>query len=109
MRKSQRRRFLVTVTVVASGWIPTSHAIAQPGQPDATFGAGGKMTTSFSDLTRGEAIAAQPDGKLVVAGRTAGASGPATGDFAVARYSSNGSPDDSFGVGGGDHGLLWVR
>jgi uncharacterized delta-60 repeat protein len=69
------------------------------GTIDSTFGNGGFVTTDFSGGTDDIAYAMtmQGDGKLVVAGRT--------GDypqfnFAVARYSSDGQLDQTFGVGG---------
>ena len=69
------------------------------GTLDVSFGAGGKVTTDFfgkSDAVN--AIAIQPDGKIVAAG---GATSDATGsDFALARYNSDGSLDAGFGSGG---------
>jgi uncharacterized delta-60 repeat protein len=76
------------------------------GTLDAGFGAGGvdgdgRVTTNFGTLpnTAGTedsaaAIALQSDGKIVVAGTTVPDSDP--GDFAVARYNSDGSLDTSF-------------
>ncbi|MFJ8012859.1 calcium-binding protein [Streptomyces sp. NPDC096339] len=57
------------------------------GTPDSTFGTGGRLTTDL----RGDAqaVAVQPDGKIVVAGHS-------DDDFAVARYNANGSPDTTF-------------
>ena len=69
------------------------------GTLDSTFGNGGFMATDFSGATDDIAYAMtmQRDGKLVVAGRTG--SYPEF-DFALARYSSDGQPDQSFGTGG---------
>jgi uncharacterized delta-60 repeat protein len=69
------------------------------GTVDSTFGNGGFMTTDFSGATDDIAYAmtAQSDGKLVVAGRTGEYP---QNDFAVARYSSNGQLDQTFGMGG---------
>jgi uncharacterized delta-60 repeat protein len=50
------------------------------GSPDATFGAAGKATVDFGVATFGNAVALQPDGKIVVVGQRTG-----TDDFAVAR------------------------
>jgi uncharacterized delta-60 repeat protein len=65
---------------------------------DPTFGAGGKVTTSFS---RGEAqaygVKVQPDGKIVVAGY---AGSGTDGAFALARYMPDGSLDSSFSSDG---------
>jgi len=62
------------------------------GSLDISFGDGGLVTTGF---TWGEAhgVVIQPDGKIVVAGRT-------LGKFALARYRPDGSLDASFGSGG---------
>ena len=69
------------------------------GTLDSTFGNGGFMATDFSGSTDDIAYAMtmQRDGKLVVAGRTG--SYP-NFDFALARYSSDGQPDETFGAGG---------
>ena len=57
------------------------------------------MTTDFSGATDDIAYAmtTQPDGKLVVAGRTGEYP---QNDFALARYSSDGQLDQTFGAGG---------
>ncbi|HEY2601102.1 MAG TPA: hypothetical protein VGI67_06065 [Thermoleophilaceae bacterium] len=67
------------------------------GLPDTSFGTGGKTTVDFSDNDQGEAMALQPDGKILVVG--------SVGDFpnrdtAVARLQPNGLLDSSFGKGG---------
>ncbi|MBI3456793.1 MAG: hypothetical protein HY002_13540 [Candidatus Rokubacteria bacterium] len=64
------------------------------GTLDLGFGSGGKVTTDFGpgDVA-GQGLALQPDGKIVVAGRTGAA-------FALARYQPNGTLDASFGTGG---------
>src|SRR5947199_260120 len=68
------------------------------GSLDATFGAGGKVTTSIgSDEDDAYALALQPDGKLVAAGVTL--SGVRC-DFVVVCYDANGSLDATFGTGG---------
>ena len=67
------------------------------GQQDATFGAGGVVTTDFGASEGATALALQPDGKLVVAGES-GISQPQ--NTILARYHPNGSLDESFGVGG---------
>ena len=69
------------------------------GTLDSTFGNGGIVTTDFSGGTDDIAYAmtVQPDGKLVVAGRTGEYP---ENDFALARYSNNGQLDQNFGAGG---------
>jgi uncharacterized delta-60 repeat protein len=50
------------------------------GSPDTTFGAAGKVTVDFEVATFGNAVALQPNGRIVVAGQRTGGD-----DFAVAR------------------------
>jgi len=70
------------------------------GTVDATFGAGGKVTTDFAGgADTAYAVAVQPDGKIVVAG-TAAVTGSGQ-DFAVARYLDSGALDPAFGGGAG--------
>jgi uncharacterized delta-60 repeat protein len=65
---------------------------------DPSFGVGGKATTDFGAADSAATVAVQHDGKLVVAGSTA--SGFGTSDFAVARYTTDGQLDPTFGTGG---------
>lgn len=68
------------------------------GSLDASFGAGGAVLTDFASSTDGgRAVLVQPDGKIVVAGF---ANRGGNIDFALARYSSAGVPDASFGEAG---------
>jgi uncharacterized delta-60 repeat protein len=68
------------------------------GTPDSSFGAGGKVTTDFGGGDDyAEALALQPDGKLVVAGHLF-VNG--TADFALARYNADGTLDTAFGTQG---------
>jgi uncharacterized delta-60 repeat protein len=65
------------------------------GTLDAGFGTGGKVITDFAGSDDGaEAVALQPDGKIVAAGFARSV------DFGLARYNSNGTLDASFGTGG---------
>src|SRR5438874_2685597 len=70
---------------------------AAPGSLDATFGTGGKVTTSFSGSADMNALVVQPDGKLVAAGVVFNG---VRWDFALARYNTDGSLDTTFGTGG---------
>jgi uncharacterized delta-60 repeat protein len=77
------------------------------GSLDQSFGRGGSATSNFHAPAQGNAVAIQPDGRIVVVG----GSGPtyAETDLALARFTPNGSPDPGFGEGGqltesfGDH------
>lgn len=68
---------------------------------DTGFGKGGKVGTAFDNGGRSDeaqAVAVQPDGKILVAGSSdQGATGY---DFALARYLPDGSLDAGFGRGG---------
>ncbi|NCT84773.1 MAG: hypothetical protein GXC94_16625 [Comamonadaceae bacterium] len=69
------------------------------GTLDASFGHGGRVTTSFGNGDdKAYALLLQPDGKIVLAG---GSNQGLTGnDFALARYLPDGSLDAGFGNGG---------
>jgi uncharacterized delta-60 repeat protein len=69
------------------------------GMLDSPFGSGGIVTTSLStgdDMIN--ALVIQPDGKILAAGLQA--FGTFNTDFAVVRYSTDGSLDTSFGING---------
>ncbi len=88
--------------IVAAGGLSGSIVVARynpGGSADATFGSNGVVSTSLgTGMDQAEGVAIQPDGKIVVAGFTQGAT---TGlDFAVLRYNSNGTLDTTFGKGG---------
>jgi uncharacterized delta-60 repeat protein len=68
----------IVVAGTAQGGIAVARLNAN-GSPDATFGAAGKATVDFGAATSGNAVALQPNGRIVVAGQRSG------GDFAVAR------------------------
>jgi uncharacterized delta-60 repeat protein len=67
------------------------------GSLDTSFSGDGRQSTDFGGADFGHALALQPDGKLIVAGRVDefGAN-----DWGVVRYTADGSLDTSFGVGG---------
>ena len=68
------------------------------GTLDKTFGKEGKAITDIGNSDDyGEAIAIQPDGKIIVAGYSAGNAGVY---FAMVRYKMNGMVDSSFGING---------
>ncbi len=64
------------------------------GSLDPTFGSSGMVMTDFGGSDAASAVAIQPDGRIVTAGRSG------SGDFALARYNADGSLDPSFGSGG---------
>src|SRR5262249_7225221 len=74
------------------------------GTPDASFGTGGRVTTSFfgnDDEAFGVAI--QADQKIVVAGFATNEAP----EIALARYNDDGWPDTGFGSGGLVHASIF--
>lgn len=65
------------------------------GTLDQTFGTGGKVVTQVAGGGLARAVALQPDGKIILAGEAL-----TSASFALVRYSTNGSPDTSFGSAG---------
>ena len=71
------------------------------GTLDTTFASQGIVATNFGDSTAAaNALVLQPDGKIVIAGVSGAGPYSELNDFAIARYNSNGSLDQSFGNGG---------
>ena len=64
---------------------------------DTSFGINGSVTTSFDSVSAARCVAIQPDGRIVVAGRTDNQSSSV---IAVARYDTDGTLDTTFGVAG---------
>jgi choice-of-anchor C domain-containing protein len=64
------------------------------GTLDQSFGNGGTVITDFASDARANAVAVQANGDIVVAGFTGG-------NFAVAHYHADGTPDTSWGGGTG--------
>src|SRR5262249_13169351 len=84
------------VIMLLAAWNPQL-AQAADGALDPTFGQQGRVKTDFhrsNDLAYGMAL--QPDGKMVVAGISFIGISANGGDFAVARYNTDGSLDRSF-------------
>lgn len=91
--------------ILVTGWTSTNDVdIAllrynSDGSPDSTFGTNGKVSTDIDSVTQeGNAIALQPDGKILVAGLTISVL-----NFyhsVVCRYMPDGSLDSSFGING---------
>jgi len=91
---------------VVAGWTGTyfhdRFALARyepNGSLDTTFGTGGIVTTAFGSQTDDgvQALALQPDGKILAVGTTATGS---KNEFALARYNAGGTLDPTFGTGG---------
>lgn len=71
------------------------------GTLDNTFGSGGKVTTAIGNFDdRGNSVAIQADGKILLAGQSFDQNSPVSNDFAIARYNIDGSMDNTFGSSG---------
>jgi len=75
-------------------------AFSEPSGFDRTFGTGGQLVTQIGAKAVVQAIAVQPDGKIVAVGQNAPPDEFTSTDFILARYEANGSLDTSFGTGG---------
>ncbi len=92
--------------IVAAGWVYDDNdrdfALARynaDGSLDTIFGDNGKVETPIgSDDDYGLAIAAQSDGKIILAGYSR--LGGGNNDYALARYTADGALDTTFGSGG---------
>lgn len=76
-------------------------AQAAPGDLDLTFGTGGSVMTNIRGTDAATSVAIQADGKIVVAGHC-----KAGLVICVARYSSDGALDTSFGGSSGTAGSI---
>ncbi len=73
------------------------------GGVDTTFGMEGIDTTRLrSGNSIATAVAIEPNGKIVLAGRSSNNSSDSTRQFALARYTANGFLDSTFGTNGID-------
>ncbi|HJP65391.1 MAG TPA: delta-60 repeat domain-containing protein, partial [Actinomycetota bacterium] len=87
MRSRFGLMFAVMVSVLA---LIARPALAAAGDLDSTFDFDGKVVTDFTtDGDSAGCVVIQPDGKIVAIGN-------GDGEFAVARYNSDGSLDSSF-------------
>lgn len=96
IRKIQIDNFVALLRGLGLFTILSVGVNAAPGDLDITFGTGGRVITQTGNSDKVNALAIQADGKIVVAGKR---ELPLYGSF-LARYYSDGSLDQSFGVGG---------
>ena len=97
---------LAAIGFVASVWIgllsSSTVSMAQAGSLDPTFGTGGIVTTPNTTTGCGQnvncSVAIQSDGKIVVAGGAVASNGAP--ELALARYTTSGKLDSTFGNGG---------
>jgi uncharacterized delta-60 repeat protein len=101
------RRAATVAAVVATLAASAGVAHAAPGDLDPSFGGDGKTTIDYGGVDGAQAVAVQPDGRIVLAGY-----GGLSVDFTVTRLNRGGTFDTSFDgdgtagtdFGGGDHG-----
>jgi uncharacterized delta-60 repeat protein len=68
------------------------------GSQDTLFASNGRVVTNFGATELALALVIQPDGKIVVAGRTNKPAPNGNFDFALARYEVGGAIDNTFGT-----------
>ncbi|MBB1077631.1 DUF1566 domain-containing protein, partial [Rhodoferax sp. 4810] len=84
-------KILVAGTISSTGYDFGLARYNTDGSLDISFGTGGKVTTDFGSEERGNALAVQSDGKILIAG-----SANDSTNFALARYNTDGSLDTTF-------------
>ena len=89
-------KFTFTFLLIAS---IISQSFAQAGTPDNAFATNGKVITSIgASVDFATAIAVQSDGKIIAAGTSQDENNAFR--FALVRYNTNGTPDNTFGTNG---------
>jgi uncharacterized delta-60 repeat protein len=88
-RSTFRRKSRLTLATLDERALPAAGAL------DPMFGLNGMALLNFTGEDVAEAVAIQPDGKIVVAGYANGQL-----DWALARFNADGSLDGTFGTGG---------
>ncbi len=94
-----------SIVVAGISWVAGANRFAlarytAAGVLDASFGSGGTVTTAIGTNAIAMAVALQPDGKIVVAGYAEAPGTPTPISFALARYTTTGDLDATFGSGG---------
>jgi uncharacterized delta-60 repeat protein len=96
------REKIMKLTKVIAGLLSvflfSLNAAANPGDLDTTFDTDGKVLTMIGNSSRGDDMAVQADGKIVVVGTNL--LNTSNYDVVLARYNTDGSLDTSFGTGG---------
>ncbi len=95
-RNNTNRNLIIVMSCVCFLSIVSARVEAASGDLDPFFGIGGKVTTTTGYSEKGNAMALQTDGKIVVAG----VQDVFLGRGLVVRYNADGSLDTTFGVGG---------
>jgi uncharacterized delta-60 repeat protein len=93
-------RAFATALAVTSVLCAAAPAWSAPGDVDTSYGQGGAAIAEFGHNAFGNALVVQPDGKVVVVG-TGISTFATTSDVVLARFTSQGTLDSSFGLGSG--------
>jgi uncharacterized delta-60 repeat protein len=88
----------IVVAGTSDGHIAVARYDSGGGLDVAGFGTGGIVNTTIGTHDEANAVAIDPGGRIVVAGRTQ--TGTFTSNLLVVRYLENGTPDTSFGQAG---------
>ena len=115
MKKSKRSAMVIGLATAIALWLAAPASAGIEGNLDTSFGGGdGAVVEDVygNGEDRGEAMAIQPDGKIVVAGSWALSGGYS--NWAVMRFLPDGSVDKSFASGGRtltdfDHDHDWAK
>jgi len=94
-------RAIGAAAIILTLFVSVQMAQAADGDLDPTFGTGGMLMTDINRSTDiANAVAIQADGKLVVVGTTYRQNDFSGEDFVVTRHNTDGTLDNTFGVGG---------
>ncbi|MFE6619022.1 calcium-binding protein [Streptomyces sp. NPDC057740] len=94
-------RALAALAMALACVVAVPHAaFAAPGDLDATFGTGGRVSISTANYAEAEDVAVQPDGRIVSVGWEQDPE-YLDAEFALTRHNADGSVDTSFGGGDG--------
>ncbi|MFD9366407.1 calcium-binding protein [Streptomyces sp. NPDC060020] len=95
LRRTAGRAGVAAATGLAFVLTLPGAALAAPGDLDPTFDGDGRVVTDFAGYDESRDMVVQADGKIVTVGLNNPPQGGAA-DFAVARYTADGSLDTSF-------------
>ena len=94
-------RAIGAAAIILTLFVSVQMAQAADGDLDPTFGTGGMLMTDINRSTDiANAVAIQADGRLVVVGTTYRQNDFSGEDFVVTRHNTDGTLDNTFGVGG---------
>jgi uncharacterized delta-60 repeat protein len=99
VRTRPRRAAVIGTLLTTLCAMPMAGVAQQPGDLDTSFGAAGKVVTYIGLSNVGQAVALQPDGKIVMGGYSFDLA-TLSNEFALTRYMPDGNLDASFGGDG---------